>query len=53
MHNSATCVAAHRLPGHDVSATVADTKGGGKDFLTRIGIYRGIWTPGGVGWLYT
>jgi len=31
MHNSTTSVTAHRLPGHDVSATVADTKGG-KDF---------------------
>jgi hypothetical protein len=30
-HNSVTCVAAHRLPGHDASATVVDTKGG-KDF---------------------
>jgi hypothetical protein len=27
-HTSATCVAASRLPGHDASATVADTKGG-------------------------
>jgi len=27
-HNSATCIAAHRLLGHDASATVADTKGG-------------------------
>jgi hypothetical protein len=30
-HNSASCIAATRLPGHDASATVADTKGG-KDF---------------------
>jgi hypothetical protein len=30
-HSSATCAAAHRLPGHDASATVADTKGG-KEF---------------------
>jgi hypothetical protein len=27
-HTSATCLAANRLPGHDASATVADTKGG-------------------------
>ena len=27
-HASATCIAAYRLPGHDASATVADTKGG-------------------------
>jgi len=30
-HSSATCAAASRLPGHDASATVADTKGG-KEF---------------------
>jgi hypothetical protein len=28
LHTSATCLAANRLPGHDASATVADTKGG-------------------------
>jgi hypothetical protein len=27
-HTSATCLAANRLPGHDASETVADTKGG-------------------------
>ncbi len=27
-HTSATCLAANPLPGHDASATVADTKGG-------------------------
>ncbi len=26
-HTSATCLAANRLPGHNASATVADTKG--------------------------
>ncbi len=50
LHTSATCLAANRLPGHDASATVADTKGGNG---TRIGIYKGIKTPDGVGWLYT
>jgi hypothetical protein len=31
-HNSATCVTAHRLPGHNASATVSPDTKWGKDF---------------------
>jgi hypothetical protein len=53
LDTSATCLAANRLPGHNASATVADTKGGKEWNKNWYGIYKGIKTPDGVGWLYT